>query len=144
MPPQNYSSAEIASHPVLFFDGACNLCNSFVQFVIRHDQQKRFLFAPLQSDAGKKALADASNGNFTVPDTVILLYKGRYLIKSSAALTVLKLSGGLNKLLYAGIIVPRFMRDWVYDFVARNRYKWFGKRDTCMIPTPEIMERFIS
>lgn len=130
------------ARPVLFFDGECNLCNSFVQFIIRHDRQKQFLFSPLQSPAGQQArLHIAQNANLS---TVILLHNGRYLSRSAAALTVLKMLGMPWSLLYAATIFPAFLRNFVYDLIARNRYKWFGKRDTCMIPTPELMERFIS
>lgn len=143
-PSQFNNGADTADHPIVFFDGVCNLCNRFVQFVIRQDRKKRFLFAPLQTEAGRNALAAMTQNRTVIPDSVILLYKGRYLTKSTAALTVLKLSGGFNSLLYVGIVVPRFIRDWVYDFVARNRYRWFGKSDSCMVPTPGIMSRFIS
>lgn len=136
-------TADSSSRPVLFFDGECNLCNSFVQFVIRNDKQKRFLFAPLQSNAGKDVLSHIS-GKQLPPDSVILSYKGKYFLRSAAALTILKLLGGLKSMLYAAIIIPRFIRDSIYDMVARNRHKWFGKRAECMIPTPELKERFIS
>ena len=129
------------SHPVLFFDGECNLCNGAVQFIIRHDKKNLFLFAPLQSEAGREALRQFSG---KAPDSVILFYNGRYFVKSAAALQTLKLLGGAWKWLYAGVIMPRFLRDWIYDFVSRNRYKWFGKRSECMIPTPELKVRFIS
>jgi predicted DCC family thiol-disulfide oxidoreductase YuxK len=136
-----------AERPVLFFDGECNLCNSSVQFIIRHDKQKRFLFAPLQSPAGREALSNISlsfgEGRGEV-SSLILLYRGRYYIRSSAALHTARLLSGLWPVLYAGMILPRFLRDAVYDFISRNRYKWFGKRSECMIPTPELKERFIS
>ena len=129
------------SHPILFFDGECNLCNSAVQFIIRHDKKKVFRFAPLQSEAGKEALKRYSG---VVPDSVILLYNDTYFIKSAAALQTLRLLGGAWRVFYAGIVIPRFFRDWLYDFVSKNRYKWFGKRDVCMIPTPQLMDRFLS
>jgi len=128
--------------PVLFFDGECNLCNSTVQFVIRHDRKKQFLFAPLQSEAGKHMLKEllASVGE----DTFLLFYRGKYYVRSGAALRVCKLLGSLWSLLYAAIIIPRFIRDAVYDFISRNRYKWFGKSAECMLPTPELKERFLT
>lgn len=129
------------NRPVLFFDGECNLCNSAVQFIIRHDKKKLFLFAPLQSTAGQDALKQFSGH---VPDSVILFYNNRYFIKSAAGLNILRLLGGGWRFLYAFIIIPRFIRDWVYNIIARNRYKWFGKRNECMIPTPELKERFLS
>ncbi len=131
-----------ASSPVLFFDGVCNLCNSSVQFVIRHDKKKQFLFATLQSAAGLKALKNTANaadgaGSF------ILFYQGRYYSRSTAALQVLRLLGGAWSILYAAIIVPRFIRDAAYNLISRNRYKWFGKKNECMLPTPELKKRFL-
>jgi len=129
-------------HPVLFFDGECNLCNGVVQFIIRHDKHKRFRFAQLQSEAGKRAQAIISDKE--VPGSVVLLFQGQYFTKSAAALHVLRLLGGGWKLCYSGIVFPRYFRDWIYDIIARNRYKWFGKRDECMVPTPELKERFLA
>jgi len=130
--------------PVVFFDGECNLCNGIVQFLIRHDKKKQLLFAPLQSIVGKKAVDYLSYiGNNNPADSIILFYNGAYFTKSSAALHIAKLLSGAWSLFYAGIILPRFVRDGIYDLVARNRYKWFGKRTECMIPTPELKERFI-
>ncbi len=125
--------------PVVFFDGECNLCNGGVQFIIKRDKKKRFLFAPLQSAAGAEA-----KHNVHEVDSFILFHNGKYYIKSSAALHIAKLMGGLWPTLYAGIIIPRFLRDGIYEFVARNRYKWFGKRNECMIPTPELRARFLA
>jgi len=127
-----------ADRPILFFDGECNLCNGGVQFIIKRDRKKRFLFAALQSAAGAEAKQQSGGA-----DSFILFYCGRYYTKSGAALRVARLMSGLWPMLYAGIILPRFVRDWVYDIVARNRYKWFGKRNECMMPTPELRERFL-
>jgi predicted DCC family thiol-disulfide oxidoreductase YuxK len=126
--------------PILFFDGECNLCNSSVQFVIRHDRKKQFFFGTLQSESGKdarKALGD------NAPDSVVLFYKGWYYVRSDAALRLFELLGGAWSLLYVFILVPRFIRDAIYNLVSSNRYKWFGKRSECMIPTPELKERFL-
>ena len=114
-----------------------------VQFVLRHDKKKIFLFCPLQSERGKAAIAEVSAKDKEKQDSFILFYKGRYFSRSTAALLTSRLLGGLWALLYAGIIIPRFLRDGVYNFVSRNRYKWFGKRDSCMVPTPDIMSRFL-
>jgi len=111
-----------------------------VQFIIRHDKKKLFLFAPLQSEPGKKAI---QHFNGKAPDSMILFYKEQYFVRSAAALTIFRLLGGLWPLLYSGKILPRFLRDAIYDYVSRRRYKWFGKRNECMIPTPELMERFL-
>lgn len=135
---------DVADRPVVLFDGECNLCNNFIQFIIRHDKKKQFLFATLQSAAGEKELQQLRKKTGNVPDSVILQYKGQYYVKSAAALHVLRLLGGAWSMLYAGIILPRFLRNAFYDFVAKNRYKWFGKSDVCMVPTPELMDRFLS
>lgn len=132
-----------AGKPVLFFDGFCNLCNSSVQFIIRHDKKKNFLFASLQSRAGQEAIQNLSGQNKEVSDSVILLLNGTYYIKSAAALYVCKLLGGAWAFFFAGMILPRFLRDGIYDFISRNRYKWFGKKDACMMPMPELRERFL-
>ena len=132
------------NRPIVFFDGECNLCNSSVQFIIRNDKAKRFLFAPLQSDRGKAALSDLTKPGTKPPDSVILFDNGKYYIRSSAALRIAKLLGGVWSVFYAGMIIPRFIRDVIYEFVSRNRYKWFGKRNSCMIPTPALLDRFLT
>ena len=130
--------------PVLFFDGVCNLCNGAVQFILKHDKKKIFLFAPLQSEAGKEAIKMATPVSKKVPDSVILFYQGKWYNRSSAALQVFKLLGLPWSLLFASIIFPVFLRDPVYNFISRNRYKWFGKRNECMLPAPGIKDRFLS
>ena len=130
--------------PVLFFDGECNLCNGLVQFVVRHDKKNIFFFAPLQSSAGAEALRNVPVTGRETTGSFILFYNGIYYSRSSAALHTFRLLGGIWALLFAGIIIPRLIRAGVYNFVSRNRYKWFGKRNSCMIPTPDIMARFLS
>jgi predicted DCC family thiol-disulfide oxidoreductase YuxK len=130
--------------PVLFFDGTCNLCNGAVQFIIRRDKKRIFLFSPLQSTSGKEAANHLSGPLPAAPGSLILFYNGHYYIRSAAALHIMRLLGGLWALLYVGMIVPRFLRDAAYNLVSRNRYKWFGRKNECMIPTPEIMDRFLS
>jgi predicted DCC family thiol-disulfide oxidoreductase YuxK len=129
--------------PILFFDGSCNLCDQSVQFVIRHDKKKRFRFAALQSAAGSNALIQSAV-SVNAKNSVILFFRGRYYTRSSAALHTLRLLGGIWSLLFAFIIIPPFIRNTVYDYVARNRYKWFGKKESCLIPTPEIAARFMN
>lgn len=128
--------------PVLLFDGVCNLCNSLVQFVIQRDLKGTFLFASLQSEAGQRLLRQ-----FDLPttdyNTFVLVHRNHCYTKSTAALHVFKGLGRLWPLLYGFIIVPKPVRDVVYDWIARNRYKWFGKKDQCMVPTPELKERFL-
>jgi len=127
----------------LFFDGVCNLCNRTVQLVLKHDKKRTFRFCTLQSEAGKAAILAAGARSGT-PNSVILFANDRYYLKSAAALKTAQLLGGAWSLLYAFMIVPAFIRDRIYDIVARNRYKWFGKRESCMLPTPETAGRFIS
>lgn len=127
--------------PVVLFDGECNFCDSSVQFIIKRDVEGVFQFASLQSDAGQELLK-----KFNVPDGVdsmILIENGKVYYKSEAALRICRSLKGAWKLLYALIIVPRPLGDLVYDFIARNRYKWFGKKDSCMLPPPHIRKRFL-
>jgi predicted DCC family thiol-disulfide oxidoreductase YuxK len=132
------------SQPILYFDGECNLCNSAIQFVIRHDRQKKFRFAPLQSAPGVALPTQVPTPKKNSYSTVVLFDNGRYYTQSAAALRTLRLMGGGWAVLYAAIIVPPFIRNWVYDLVSANRYKWFGRRKECMVPTPELKERFLS
>jgi predicted DCC family thiol-disulfide oxidoreductase YuxK len=128
------------SVPVIYFDGVCNLCNGMVQWVIQHDKNKRFLFAALQSQAGHELHQQYGK---TLPDSIILSYEDKLFVKSDAVLKIAFLSSGWLMLLSVFYIVPRFLRDIVYDFIARKRYAWYGRRDTCMIPTPELESRFL-
>ncbi len=130
-------------HSIILFDGVCNLCNGAVQFVIKHDKQKHFMFASLQSDAGQQLLKQHQlpQQNF---NSFILIENNKAFIKSTAALMVAKQLSGIIKLLYGFIIVPPFIRNSVYNFIAKNRYKWFGKKDTCMMPTQNLTSRFLN
>jgi predicted DCC family thiol-disulfide oxidoreductase YuxK len=126
---------------IILFDGICNFCNASVHFIIKRDPQAHFRFASLQSEAGKEMLA-----KYRIPkdiNSLIFITGERYYTKSSAALRVCKHLKGFWKLFYIFILVPRPIRDRFYDFIARNRYKWFGKRESCMIPTPDIRKRFL-
>lgn len=129
--------------PIVLFDGVCNLCNSAVQFIIRHDKKNIFMFTSLQSDTGQELLAQ-----YDLPlnelNSFILIENNKAYTRSSGALRVIKKLKGLWPLLYGFIIVPKFIRDGVYNWVGRNRYKWFGKQDACMIPTPELKARFLN
>ena len=131
------------SQPVLFFDGECNLCNRFVQFVILHDRKMIFRFASLQSEAGRQMLEKLKASGQKIPDSVILSFNDCYYLQSDAALQLFRLLGRGWQLLYGLTIIPRFIRNSVYDLIARNRYKWFGKRDACMVPTAELRARFL-
>ncbi|WP_456437316.1 thiol-disulfide oxidoreductase DCC family protein [Psychroserpens sp.] len=129
---------------LILFDGVCNLCNSSILYVIKHDKSNRFLFAPLQGEAGKQIIkkfnVDTSN-----TDSILLYSEKKGLsVKSSAAIHIVKHLGFPRNLMTVFFIVPTFIRNWVYDFVARNRYKWYGKKDACMIPTPELTSKFLT
>jgi predicted DCC family thiol-disulfide oxidoreductase YuxK len=128
--------------PVILFDGVCNLCNGLVQFVIARDPAARFAFASLQSNAASKLL-DRHRQTTPLPDSIVLVDGDRVFTRSSAALRIARGLGFPWMLAYAGIVVPKPLRDAVYDRVARNRYRWFGKRDVCMVPTPELRGRFL-
>lgn len=134
---------EIENNPVILFDGVCNLCNGAVQFVIKHDTKKQFRFASLQSEFGQKILSE--NGFDTESlKSFILIENNKIYTKSTAALRVAKKLNAGWPLLYGFIIVPPFIRNGVYNFIARNRYKWFGKQDACWMPTPDLKSRFIN
>ncbi|MEQ8473306.1 MAG: DCC1-like thiol-disulfide oxidoreductase family protein [Marinoscillum sp.] len=134
------STDEVNDH-VILFDGVCNLCNSSVNFIIDRDNG-HFRFASLQSGFAKTQLG-LQNSDTGSLDSIVVLKRKCLLYKSDAALEIARhLSGGW-KLLYGFKILPKPFRDWFYDLIARNRYRWFGKRDSCRIPTPELKERFL-
>ncbi len=127
---------------IILFDGVCNLCNSAVNFVIKRDPQNRFVFTPLQSKAGT-LLTNQYDIDTTQVDSIVLIKNNTAYTKSAAALRIAQQLKGLWPLLSVFLILPSFLRNWVYDYVAQNRYKWFGKQDTCMIPTPELKDKFL-
>ncbi|MEP0265142.1 thiol-disulfide oxidoreductase DCC family protein [Dokdonia sp.] len=127
---------------IILFDGVCNLCNTSIIFVIKHDPKDLFRFAPLQSDLGK-ALISKHDIDSTKVDSIILVDQEKAYTKSSAALRIARhLSGGYS-FLAIFLIFPAFLRNVVYDYIARNRYKWYGKKESCMIPTPELKAKFL-
>jgi len=128
---------------IILFDGVCNLCNGSVQFVIQRDPKGRFNFAALQSDAAKQLLKDYQ---LPVSDlySIILIKKGKVYQRSSAALEIARGLSGLWPLLYVFVVIPRFIRDGIYNWIAKNRYRWFGQKEECMIPTPELKSRFLA
>lgn len=128
--------------PILLFDGICNLCNGSVLWVIRHDPRNQFRFASLQSEVGRQLLAEAGLPAAAL-NTVVLHADGRFYTRSDAALGVLSHLGSPWSWLGALRVIPRSIRNVVYDWIARNRYRWFGKKDSCMIPTPELRSRFL-
>ncbi|MGV8947003.1 MAG: thiol-disulfide oxidoreductase DCC family protein [Lutibacter sp.] len=130
------------SKSIILFDGVCNLCNASVNFIIKHDKKNQFLFASFQSDAAKEILLQFNLKNLN-EKSVILIETGKVYDKSTAALKIAKQLKGGFKLLYGFIFVPKFLRDWVYNFLANHRYNWFGKRESCMVPSPELKNKFL-
>ncbi len=133
---------KIQDNPVIFFDGVCNLCNTSVQFILKRDKNELFLFSSLQSDASKEILLQYNLENLDL-NSIILLEEGKIYQKSTAILRIAKNLKGIYKYLYAFIIVPPFIRDSIYAFIAKRRYKWFGKRDSCMLPDNKLKLRFL-
>ncbi|AWX46199.1 Alpha-N-acetylgalactosaminidase [Flagellimonas maritima] len=128
---------------IILFDGVCNLCNSSIQFVIKRDKKDIFRYAALQSQVGQK-LIDERAIDISKVDSIILVEPGvAYYTKSDAALNIAKSFGGVWKIVNVFTWIPKSFRDAVYNFVARNRYRWFGQKDACMIPTPELRAKFL-
>lgn len=128
---------------IILFDGVCNLCNSFVQRVIRNDKKNIFKFSSLQSDFGQNFL---NNNQLDSKEfkSIILIDGNKYFTKSTAALKIGKELTGIYRISAIFIIFPKFIRDFVYDIVSKNRYRWFGKQDECWLPTPELKNKFIN
>ena len=129
---------------IVLFDGVCNLCSSAVRFIVERDPRRHFKFASIQSDAGKKLMTEHGialpEGD---PTSIVLVEDGRAFERSAAALRIARRLRFPWSLAWSFVVVPRFVRDAVYDFVARHRYRWFGKKDVCMVPTPELRARFL-
>ncbi|MFT4598450.1 MAG: putative DCC family thiol-disulfide oxidoreductase YuxK [Bacteroidia bacterium] len=126
---------------IVLFDGVCNLCNRSVDFIIRHEKSHKLQFASLQSDVGKSIVN--KSGLDEIPDSVMLYVDGKLLIRSDA---VLAISTYLKRPYAYGIIfkyVPKILRDSVYNLIAKNRYRWFGKKETCRVPSADERERFL-
>ena len=128
--------------PIILFDGVCNLCNGAVNFVIKKDKTSQIKFAALQSVRGHELLKQYGL-SATSLSTFIFIEGGNAYTQSTAALRVSRYLGGLWHMFYGFIIVPKFIRDGIYNWIAKNRYKWFGRMDQCMIPTPELKQRFL-
>ncbi len=127
---------------LLLFDGVCNLCNSSVQFILLRDKKDRFRFASLQSDYGQNLLREHNLPTETF-NSLVLVENGKVYKKSTAALRIARKLKGLWPLLFAFIIIPPFIRNFVYDIIAKNRYRWFGKKEECMLPRPEWKQKFM-
>ncbi len=129
------------TNPVVLFDGTCNYCNAMVNFAIRNDKKNILKFAPLQTETGRR-LKEKYRVN-PENDSVILIDGEQVYTHSDAAIRIAKHLRWPAKALYALMIIPKFIRQPIYKWVARNRYKWFGKKETCMIPTPDVRARFL-
>lgn len=126
---------------IVLFDGVCNFCASSVQFIIRHDKTNSLKFASLQSSIGQQLLK-----NYNMPqglEGVVFVESDKAYFKSAAAFRIVRYFGGFWRILIVFSVLPLFITDFFYDVIARNRYKWFGKKDSCMIPSPEIRSRFL-
>lgn len=144
------------AHGLIFFDGICNLCNHSVQFIIKRDQHDYFRFAALQSEAAKAQLraldiaeentnSSFANGELTAPrlDTIVLLENGKTYDRSTAALRIARRLSGLWPLLYGFIIIPAFIRDFFYQLISKNRYRIWGKQESCMVPSAALKAKFL-
>ena len=127
--------------PIIYFDGLCDLCDGFVRFLLARDRRARYRFAPLQGETARARLEDRFTGSAI--ETVVLEEPKRFRVRSDAAIAILTGLGGLWRLAAALRIVPRPLRDALYDYVARNRFRWYGRRDACRVPTPAERERFL-
>jgi predicted DCC family thiol-disulfide oxidoreductase YuxK len=130
------------NQPVILFDGECNLCSWSVQFIIRRDPSAVFRFAALQSPIGRQLLAVCEVDPLAL-DSLVLVEGAASYVRSDAALRIVCRLGGLWPLLGVLTLVPRSLRDWAYDVIARNRLRWFGRADSCLVPTPALRERFL-
>jgi len=127
---------------VILFDGVCNLCNGSVNWIIRHDKQNQFKFSSLQSEYGQNKVKELLlQENYM--NTVILEDNGKIYLRSEAVIQVLKQLGGIYSISQLFYLVPTFIRDFFYKIVASNRYKWFGKKESCLIPTTELKSKFL-
>ncbi len=127
---------------IILFDGICNLCNQSVQFVIEHDSKNQFRFASLQSDFGQDFLKK-NKLEATQFDSIVFIEDDQFYTKSSAALKIAKYLDGITSWLTIFMIIPKPLRDIVYNFIAKNRYRWFGKNESCWLPTAELKAKFI-
>ncbi|MFP9060873.1 thiol-disulfide oxidoreductase DCC family protein [Natrialbaceae archaeon A-chndr2] len=128
--------------PIILFDGVCNLCNGFVQYIAPRDTEERFYFASLQSDVGQELL-ERHDLPTDALESVVLIEGDDVYVKSGAVLRTAYHLGLPYRLLWPFRVLPRRLRNWAYDFVAARRYRWFGKKDQCMMPTGNVQERFL-
>lgn len=131
-----------SDYSLVLFDGVCNFCNFWVKFIYKRDKKAAFRFASLQSEAARPFLLRFQLSDETF-DSVVLIEQDKIYTESSAALRICRKLDGAWKLMYGFILVPKPVRDVIYRFVARNRYRWFGRRESCMLPTKQMRERFL-
>ena len=127
---------------IIFYDGHCNLCNGFVNAIIKLDKKNIFLFAPLNGNHAKNLLKKNNIKNTTI-DSVVLFNNNSISYKSKAVIEILISLGGIYRVLVTTKIIPRAILDWLYDIVAKNRYSWFGKQDRCMVADKKIISKFL-
>lgn len=130
------------SNPIVYFDGVCNLCESSVQFIIRKNKKKNIQFASLQGVHGQTFLKE-NNLDTSEFSSLVYVENGKIYTKSSGALRITKQLKRLWPFMICFLIVPKFIRDAVYNYIAKNRYKWYGKKTSCWLPTPELKKRFL-
>ena len=128
---------------LILFDGVCNLCNASVQYVVKHDKMDVFMFTALQSQSGQQIIKEYNIDTNKVDSILLYAPKEGITHKSTAALKIAFQLGFPNNLLCVFFIIPPFIRNWVYDYIAKNRYKWYGKKESCMIPTQELKSKFL-
>lgn len=127
---------------IILFDGVCNLCNKSIQFIIKRDKKDVFRFASLQSNLGQQFIEKLKIDRSQTDSMILTASEGAHYVKSTAALRIAKELSGYRWMGFF-LYLPRFLRDGIYDIIAKNRYKWFGKRNECMIPTPELKAKFL-
>ena len=128
---------------LILFDGVCNLCNDAVLKIIKHDKKDIFLFAALQSNIGKNIINELGIDSSKIDSIILYIPEESYFIKSEAALNIAKEFQGFWKLFQIFKVFPHFFNDFFYDFIARNRYRWFGRKEQCMIPTKKLNSKFL-
>ncbi|HKK11998.1 MAG TPA: DUF393 domain-containing protein [Flavobacteriaceae bacterium] len=128
---------------IILFDGVCNLCNASVNYIIKYDKNDVFRFAPLQSNVGQNIIKKHHIDTVKTDSIILCSNKKGIFYKSSAALRIASHLGFPRNFWAIFLIIPPVIRNWVYDYIAKNRYKWYGKRESCMIPTPEVESKFL-
>lgn len=132
----------ISKKSIILFDGVCNLCNASIDFILKRDKKNKFLVGALQEEAGKKLLSKFEV-NSEYLDSLVLIEDDQIYFRSTAALKIAKNLSGLWPLFHGFIFLPSGFRDGIYDWIGRNRYRWFGKKNTCRLPTPEERAKFL-